>query len=191
MLTLFNALPENNTLLSRLSKEDELSASVGNQQNGASGEKPDQDEDCVGKKFPIEGKRPQAPYLQSEISTRLEVLSVLSSNHLQSIKDELLAQLKRYENIKLANAKLLYKLLCCRGNLQVCCRIRPRNDQELATGAKICLEVDENEIACFDRYGGFPTASLILQRRTIFWRTFQFDKVWDEFSSQVLSVEAI
>jgi hypothetical protein len=93
----------------------------------------------------------QARLLPSEISARLRTLSALSSNDLETIKDELLVQLARFENMKLANAKLLYKLLCSRGNLQVCCRIRPRNDQELATGAKICLEVDENEIACFDR----------------------------------------
>ena len=90
--------------------------------------------------------------LQSTSHAQLDAFAAIASNDIQRIKEELALQVSRYESMKLANAKLLYKLLCCRGNLQVCCRIRPRNDQELANGAKTCLEVvDEAEVACFDR----------------------------------------
>jgi hypothetical protein len=124
--------------------------------------------------------------LQSNGHAQLDALAAIASNDLQRIKEELAYQVSRYESMKVENAKLLYKLLCCRGNLQVCCRIRPRNDQELANGAKTCLEVvDEAEIACFDRLKSPPAYLLTRFRRTLSWRTFQFDRVWDECSTQV------
>lgn len=90
--------------------------------------------------------------LQSTSHTQLDAFAAIASNDMRKVKEELILLVSRYESLKLANAKLLYKLLCSRGNLQVCCRIRPRNDQELANGAKTCLEVvDEAEIACFDK----------------------------------------
>lgn len=99
-------------------------------------------------------------------------VSIMNTSNIKLLKEELTRQLSRYESLRKHNAKLLYKLLCSRGNIQVCCRVRPRNQQEFTQGSKVCIEViDEGEIACFDR-------------RTLSWKSFHFDKVWDEYSNQ-------
>lgn len=90
--------------------------------------------------------------LPSHSSAQISALAAISSRDVLALSEELSLQLSRYESLKMLNAKLLYKLLSAVGNLQVCCRVRPRSEQELASGAKICLEVvDDTEIACFDR----------------------------------------
>lgn len=53
-----------------------------------------------------------------------------------------------------------------RGNIQVCCRSRPPQDQELANGGKVIIDAtDESELLCFDW-------------KSEYWKSFTFDRVW-------------
>jgi len=103
---------------------------------------------------------------------RLAAEQAIESEDINMMKEELMHQLHRYDHMRANNAILLHKLQSAKGNIQVCCRTRPPSDQELGQGAKICLDVvGETELACFDK-------------RTHMWRTFHFDKVWDEDATQ-------
>ena len=44
---------------------------------------------------------------------------MINSPDFEELKEEMSRQLSRYESLRQHNAKLLYKLLCARGNIQV------------------------------------------------------------------------
>lgn len=57
----------------------------------------------------------------------------------------------QFDKLRRNNAKLLVKMQALQGNIQVCCRTRPPNNNELAANGKVCIEVpDDTEITCFD-----------------------------------------
>jgi hypothetical protein len=103
---------------------------------------------------------------------RLAAEQAIASNDLKRMKEELKhqvlsprpslhpcphltyphSQLIRFEHMRTNNAILLNKLQSAKGNIQVCCRTRPPNDQELGQGAKICIDViDDTELSCYDK----------------------------------------
>lgn len=72
----------------------------------------------------------------------------------------------RYENQRAQNSQLLTKLQATKGNIQVCCRIRPATDAEITAKAQSTVEsLGETEVAYYDG-------------RQKSWRSFAFDRVW-------------
>lgn len=70
------------------------------------------------------------------------------------------------------NAQLLSKILSLQGNIQVCCRIRPLNVNEIQSGLKNNVEAfSETDMGCFDN-------------RQSKWKPFAFDKVWGPDQTQ-------
>ena len=105
--------------------------------------------------------------------SRLAAQRAIKSGDLESLCNELLHQVYRFEQLREHNAKLLQKLQRNSNNIQVCCRLRPPSEQELGQGADICLDVvDDKEIAMYDK-------------RISIWKSFEFDKVWDEDATQL------
>jgi len=71
-----------------------------------------------------------------------------------------------YEEQRLENAKLLRQIQQIKGNIQVCCRIRPSTSEEKKSGSKMVLDcLGEGEVGFWDRR----------QER---WSSYTFDRVW-------------
>lgn len=99
-------------------------------------------------------------------SVHRAIHAAIASGNLEAMRVELLHQLTRYESMRSHNAQLLQRLQAAKGNIQVCCRLRPMNDMEIANQWRTCVsDVDENELACYER-------------RTGTWKSFYFDRVW-------------
>ena len=74
--------------------------------------------------------------------------------------------------LRLKNARLLYRLQSVQGNIVVAVRSRPMTSGELANGGKQAVQVvGDDELLCQDK-------------RSEEWRSFRFDKVWDEHATQ-------
>mmetsp|Transcript_4240 Transcript_4240/g.7823 ORF Transcript_4240/g.7823 Transcript_4240/m.7823 type:complete len:1363 (+) Transcript_4240:208-4296(+) len=105
--------------------------------------------------------------------SRLAAQRAIQSGDVDSLREELLHQVNRYEQLREHNAKLLQKNQQTSNAIQVCCRLRPPSEQELGQGADICMDVlDDSQVALYDK-------------RNALWKSFEFDKVWDEDSKQV------
>ena len=105
--------------------------------------------------------------------SRLAAQRAIKSGDLETLREELLHQVYRFEQLREHNAKLLQKVQQSSNAIQVCCRLRPPSEQELGQGADICLDVvDDSEITIYDK-------------RMSIWKSFEFDKVWDEDAKQV------
>jgi kinesin family protein C2/C3 len=105
--------------------------------------------------------------------SRLAAERAIQSGDMESLQEELLHQVNRFEQLREHNAKLLQKIQQKSNSIQVCCRLRPPSEQELGQGAEICVDVvDDTQIA-------------IYEKRNAIWKSFEFDKVWDEDSRQV------
>ena len=99
-------------------------------------------------------------------SVHRAIRAAIASGSVEAMRTELLHQLTRYESMRSHNAQLLQRLQAAKGNIQVCCRLRPMNDVEVANQWRTCVsDVDENELACYER-------------RTGTWKSFYFDRVW-------------
>lgn len=99
-------------------------------------------------------------------SVEHSVHKALESNSVDMLKGELMHMLDQYSYMKQNNVKLSQRLQTINGKIQVTCRIRPPNAQEIAEKNPICIEViDDFEMACYDD-------------RTGAWRAYGFDKVW-------------
>eukprot|EP01035_Chromulina_nebulosa_P018038 gene18038-23680_t len=101
---------------------------------------------------------------------RKDIKSAILTKDIEIIRSELIKQLKRYEDLRKANAKLLQNVLLMKGNIQVCCRTRSPIDQD--GDSKLCIDVvDNTELVCYDR-------------RSEQWKSFTFDTVWSPESTQ-------
>jgi hypothetical protein len=63
----------------------------------------------------------------------------------------LLFQSDECEALRASNTALLNKIQAVRGNIIVCCRSRPPNDNELRGGGSVIVDAaDDSEVLCFD-----------------------------------------
>ena len=104
-------------------------------------------------------------------SVHVSALRAIASNDTEILKGELKTMMQRYDSMKVVNANLLQRVQSLKGNIQVCCRARPPLLQELKQGARVCVDVIENDIAWFDK-------------RSNAWKSFTFDRVWSMDSMQ-------
>ena len=104
-------------------------------------------------------------------SAHVSALRAIASNDPDTLKTELKTMMQRYDVLKTTNATLLQKILSLKGNIQVCCRARPPLAQEIKQGARVCVDILDNDIAWFDK-------------RANLWKSFAFDRVWPMDSMQ-------
>jgi hypothetical protein len=104
-------------------------------------------------------------------SAHVSALRAIASNDSETLKSELKTMMQRYDVLKTTNATLLQKIQSLKGNIQVCCRARPPLPQEIKQGARVCVDILDNEIAWFDK-------------RANLWKSFAFDRVWPMDSMQ-------
>jgi len=78
----------------------------------------------------------------------------------------------RYQEQRGINAQLMLEIQALKGNIQVCCRIRPLSDTERGQGDQAAVElVSEKEVA-------------VVNCHTNSWDLFGFDQVWAGNSTQ-------
>ena len=100
------------------------------------------------------------------------VEEIIKAGNVEAITTELRALDKKSNLQREYNAQLLSKLLSLQGKIQVCCRVRPLNVNEIKAGAKNNVETfSETELGCFDNRQGK-------------WKPFAFDKVWGPDQTQ-------
>jgi len=97
---------------------------------------------------------------------------ILQSNDTEVIGKEVRALAKKLSAVRSHNAELLTKILKLKGNIQVCCRIRPMSIDETQQGLhEVAQSLSETEVGCFDE-------------RTKSWKSYAFDKVWGHETKQ-------
>ena len=98
---------------------------------------------------------------------------IFDQRNFDSLVVEVKTLTKKSEAQREHNAQLLTKILRLQGNIQVCCRVRPIKESELAAGYKVGVEaLSETEVGCFDN-------------RTKSWKSYAFDKVWGPNDGQM------
>jgi kinesin family protein C1 len=80
--------------------------------------------------------------------------------------------MRLYDELKVKNLKLLSKIQQLRGNIQVCCRVRPPSEAETQAGGQLCVDAsDESNVYVYDA-------------ETAEWALFEVDAVWGYDHSQ-------
>ena len=100
-----------------------------------------------------------------------------SGREVVKLNDALFDVKKRYIEQRGMNAKLMLEIQSLKGNIQVCCRIRPFNDTEVARGDEPAVElITETEVGVYASNA---------------WETYGFDQVWGAQSSQAQIFEQV
>jgi len=96
----------------------------------------------------------------------------------KSFENELFGLKKRYMEQRGINAKLMLEVQGLKGNIQVCCRIRPFNQTETDRGDEAAVElITETEVGVIDK--------------SMDWETYGFDQVWGSQSTQASIFEQV
>mmetsp|Transcript_30249 Transcript_30249/g.34857 ORF Transcript_30249/g.34857 Transcript_30249/m.34857 type:complete len:688 (+) Transcript_30249:2095-4158(+) len=104
--------------------------------------------------------------IDMDLDADSRINDVLKSGDHDRVAEELRSIAKKSTLQREHNAQLLGRILRLQGNIQVCCRVRPMKESELADKMKVVVEpLSETEVGCFDT-------------RTQVWKSFAFDKVW-------------
>jgi hypothetical protein len=101
-----------------------------------------------------------------------------SGREVVKLSDALFDHQKRYIEQRGINARLMLEVQSLKGNIQVCCRIRPFNNTEIDRGDEAAVElITETEVGVYT--GGAA------------WETYGFDQVWGAQSSQAQIFEQV
>ena len=100
-----------------------------------------------------------------------------SGREVVKLSDAVFDLKKRYIEQRGINAKLMLEIQSLKGNIQVCCRIRPFNNTEVDRGDEPAVElITETEVGVYASQA---------------WETYGFDQVWGAQSSQAQIFEQV
>ena len=81
----------------------------------------------------------------ADVSSAVQVAAkAVSSGDVEAIAQELVHQTERYELLRAAYASSMANVQAARGNILVCCRVRPISDGELGAGHRPCIDATDD-----------------------------------------------
>mmetsp|Transcript_122994 Transcript_122994/g.241269 ORF Transcript_122994/g.241269 Transcript_122994/m.241269 type:complete len:917 (-) Transcript_122994:212-2962(-) len=104
--------------------------------------------------------------INSTNETNVYITNVIKSGNVEKIREALINQMRLYDNLKVKNLSLMSKIQQLRGNIQVCCRVRPPSEAETSEGGQLCVDAsDESAVYVYDA-------------NTSEWDMYEVDGVW-------------
>jgi hypothetical protein len=111
--------------------------------------------------------------INNTATTNVYVTNVLKSDDIENVRNEFISQLKRMDEVRVKNVKLLDRIFQLTNNIQVTARTRPPNEEENQSGSLI-----------IDSAGGECGEVNVYESKDNSWTNFEVDSHWAYDASQ-------
>lgn len=105
--------------------------------------------------------------INNTATTNVYVTNVLKSDDIENVRNEFISQLKRMDEVRVKNVKLLDRIFQLTNNVQVTARTRPPNEEENQSGSLI-----------IDSAGGECGEVNLYESKDNSWLNFEVDSHW-------------